>query len=57
MAEELDLSQGWCCEGITWKEHASEGGGCCQEEGTQLEDLPPEGQRKAQERLAQAGGE
>lgn len=55
MAEELDLSQGWCCEGITWKEHAAEGAGCCQEEGTQLEDLPEEGQRKARERLAQAG--
>jgi hypothetical protein len=55
MAEELDLSKGWCCDGRTWSEHAAEGGGCCQSEGTQLEDLPAEGQRKAKERLAQAG--
>ena len=56
MAEELDTSQGWCCDGRTWAEHAhGDGGGrCCQSEGTQIEDLPPEGQREAKERLAQA---
>jgi hypothetical protein len=56
MAAELDTSKGWCCEGMTWAEHASEGGECCQPEGKQIEDLPPEGQRKARERLAQSGG-
>jgi hypothetical protein len=56
MAAELDTSKGWCCEGMTWTEHASEDGECCQAEGTKLEDLPPEGQRKARERMAQAGG-
>jgi hypothetical protein len=55
MAEELDLSQGWCCDGRTYKEHASVDGECCQPEGKQISDLPPEGQQKAQERLAQAG--
>jgi hypothetical protein len=56
MAAELDTSKGWCCEGMTWAEHASEGGECCQPEGKQIDDLPPEGQRKARERLAQSGG-
>jgi len=56
MTAEVDTSQGWCCDGRTWKEHAAEGGGCCQEENTQIEDLPPEGQQQARERLAQAGG-
>ena len=54
--EELDTSQGWCCDGRTWKEHADEGGECCQSEGTQIEALPPDGQQKARERLAQASG-
>ncbi len=54
MAEELDTSQGWCCDGRTWAEHTHEGGECCQPQGKQVEDLPPEGQRTAQERLAQA---
>jgi hypothetical protein len=53
---ELDTSQGWCCDGRTYKEHASEDGHCCQPPDTQLEDLPPEGQEKARERLSQAGG-
>jgi hypothetical protein len=56
MATELDTSKGWCCEGMTWAEHASEDGECCQPEGMQIEDLPPEGQRKARERLAESGG-
>ena len=50
MAEELDTSQGWCCDGRTWKEHADADGHCCQEQGTQIDDLPPEGQQKAKER-------
>jgi hypothetical protein len=55
MAEELDANQGWCCDGRTWHEHASEGGQCCQPQGTQLEDLPQDGREKAQQRLAEAG--
>jgi hypothetical protein len=54
MAEELDTSQGWCCDGRTWAEHAHEGGECCQPQGTKVEDLPAEGQVAAEERLAQA---
>ena len=54
LAEELDTSQGWCCDGRTYKEHASEDGHCCQAEGTQLADLPEDGRKKAEERLAQA---
>lgn len=54
MTQDLDLSKGWCCNGKTWTEHAAEAGGdCCQPEGTQLEDLPPEGQRAAKERQQQ----
>jgi hypothetical protein len=56
MAEQLDTSQGWCCDGRTYKEHASEDGHCCQPEGTQIQDLPEEGQQKAQQRLGQASG-
>lgn len=55
MAEQLDTSKGWCCDGRTWSEHASEGGQCCQPQGRQLSDLPADGQRKARERLAQSG--
>jgi hypothetical protein len=33
MANELDASQGWCCDGRTWVEHAHEGGECCQSKG------------------------
>ena len=53
MAEDLDLSKGWCCDGRTWKEHADADGECCQQEGTKLEDLPAEGQRQARERMQQ----
>jgi hypothetical protein len=55
MAEQLDTSQGWCCDGRTWKEHADADGECCQPQGMQISDLPPEGQQKAREREAQAG--
>lgn len=55
MAQELDLSQGWCCDGRTWKEHADTAGECCQPEGQQIEDLPEDGQQKARERLGQGG--
>ena len=51
--EELDTTQGWCCDGRTWKEHADADGECCQAQGTQLEALPPDGQQKARERLGQ----
>jgi hypothetical protein len=52
MADGLDTSQGWCCDGRTWSEHAADGGECCQPEGKELADLPPEGQRAALERMA-----
>jgi hypothetical protein len=55
MAEHLDTSKGWCCDGRTWTEHASEGGQCCQPEGTQLSDLPEDAAQQARERLSQAG--
>lgn len=55
MAEEIDASKGWCCDGRTWQEHASADGNCCQSEGTQIADLPAEGQRKAEERVSSAG--
>lgn len=50
---ELDTSEGWCCDGRTYKEHAhGDGNGdCCQSKNTKLEDLPPEAQEKARERL------
>jgi hypothetical protein len=48
-----DTSQGWCCDGRTWSEHAQEGGGCCQAQGTDIAGLPPEGQEKARRRLAE----
>jgi hypothetical protein len=51
MAEHPDISKGWCCDGRTWTEHARADGECCQPEGRQIEDLPPEGQRKARGRL------
>ena len=55
MADTLDTSKGWCCDGRTWTEHAAEGGQCCQSEGTQIEDLPPQGQQDARDRLARSG--
>lgn len=54
MAEQLDLSDGWCCDGRTWTEHAHASGDCCQPKGQDIEDLPPEGQRAAHDRLAKA---
>ena len=56
MTEQPDTSQGWCCDGRTWSEHIHEGGECCQPQGTSIEDLPPEGQRAARERLGQGSG-
>jgi hypothetical protein len=53
MAEEMDTSKGWCCDGRTWVEHAHADGKCCQPEGTQISDLPEEGQRAARERMAE----
>ncbi len=49
--DELDTSQGWCCDGRTWKEHASADGECCQPQGKSLNELPVEGRKAAQERL------
>jgi hypothetical protein len=51
MAEELDTSEGWCCDGRTYKEHAHADGHCCQPKDTSLEDLPEDAQAKARERL------
>lgn len=51
MAEQLDTGKGWCCDGRTWAEHADADGQCCQPEGTDVDDLPPEAQRKAKARL------
>ena len=42
----LDASQGWCCDGRTWSEHAAEGGKCCQPQGTEIGVLPPGVRRK-----------
>jgi hypothetical protein len=53
---EVDASEGWCCDGRTWHEHADVDGECCQPKGKQIEDLPPEGQEKARERLGQGAG-
>jgi hypothetical protein len=55
MAENVDVTQGWCCDGRTWNEHAHADGQCCQPEGTQLDDLPAEGQQKARARLEASG--
>lgn len=51
MADELDLSHGWCCDGRTWKEHADDDGHCCQSRETSMGELPADGQRKARARL------
>ncbi|MBA3728256.1 MAG: hypothetical protein H0W94_03495 [Actinobacteria bacterium] len=53
MTSHVDDSHGWCCDGRTYQEHASEDGKCCQTHGTKIEDLPEEGRQKAQERLNQ----
>ena len=52
---ELDTSEGWCCDGRTYKEHAHADGQCCQPKGTQIDELPEDGQKKAKERQAQDG--
>jgi hypothetical protein len=54
VAEEVDASQGWCCDGRTYKEHADQDGHCCQSQGTQMDDLPEDGKQKAKERLGQS---
>jgi hypothetical protein len=54
MAEQLDASKGWCCDGRTWSEHANQGEECCQPQGKRIEDLPPEAQQKARERVAKS---
>jgi uncharacterized membrane protein YkvA (DUF1232 family) len=54
MAEQIDTSEGWCCDGRTYKEHASENGHCCQVRGTQTDQLPEDGQQKARERLGRS---
>jgi hypothetical protein len=52
MPDAPDASEGWCCDGRTYHEHASEDGHCCQPKGTELNDLPEEAQAKARERLS-----
>lgn len=54
---DFDVSKGWCCDGRTWVEHADADGDCCQQEGTQIEQLPQDGQEKAQQRLQEEGAE
>jgi hypothetical protein len=56
MANHVDASKGWCCDGRTYHEHASEDGHCCQPEGTQLADLPENAREKAEQRLAEDTG-
>jgi hypothetical protein len=53
MTHHVDASDGWCCDGRTYQEHASADGQCCQPQGMQIEDLPADGQEKARERLTQ----
>jgi len=52
--DHLDATDGWCCDGRTYAEHASEGGHCCQAKGTSLDDLPDDGRAKAEARIAAA---
>lgn len=52
---ELDTSEGWCCDGRTYKEHVHADGNCCQPKDTKLEELPEEGQQKARERQQKDG--
>jgi hypothetical protein len=55
MTEQVDTSQGWCCDGRTWSEHSHADGKCCQPEGRQIDDLDPEAQQAARERLDRTG--
>lgn len=57
MGDDLDTSKGWCCDGRTWTEHAHADGECCQPQGQAIDQLPPEGQQKARERLDAATSE
>jgi hypothetical protein len=50
--EKADATEGWCCDGRTYAEHAHADGKCCQPKGTTLEELPAEGKKAAGERLA-----
>jgi hypothetical protein len=53
---EPDTTQGWCCDGRTYSEHAHDDGHCCQPEGMEIEDLPEDAQQKARERLSRSSG-
>ncbi|HEX7167871.1 MAG TPA: hypothetical protein VF230_12895 [Acidimicrobiales bacterium] len=57
MAEPIDATKGWCCDGRTWAEHAHADGECCQPEGTHLHDLPDDARAKAEERIRSSGGD
>jgi hypothetical protein len=52
---ELDASEGWCCDGRTYKEHEHTDGKCCQPKGTTLDALPEDGRKAAQERMKREG--
>ncbi len=54
--DHVDASQGWCGDGPTSAEHASEGGECCQPKATDLAHLPAEAQQKAKDLLGEASG-
>jgi hypothetical protein len=51
--ENMDTSQGWCCDGRTYKEHHDADGKCCQPPGKSVEDLPPEAQQMARDRMSE----
>ncbi len=55
VGSEMDASEGRCCDGRTYSEHAHADGQCCQSKGTQIDDLPPEGQKAARERQQKEG--
>jgi hypothetical protein len=55
--ENLDTSQGWCCDGRTHKEHEAADGKCCQPAGKTMEDLPPQAQQAARDRMSESGGQ
>lgn len=50
---EFDTSEGWCCDGRTYKEHAHADGKCCQPKNKSLEELPAKGQEAAKQRMEQ----